>query len=498
MTQKLPVSRLVQTSLQLTPVASPSPNLSTLLILGTSPVIDVTQRMREYADLTEVGQDFGVTDEEYLAAQIWFGQDPTPDSVNIGRWAKTATPGILQCGPLSSANSQIAAWNTIADGSFKIAVDGGVSTLVQALNFSAAANLNAIAADITTAMATAAVAATCQYNASTNNFEFLTTQTGPTATCSFLTAGTAGTDLSDMLAGLATSPGAYLANGIAAETALAAVQLFDDQFAGQWYGLAVPSSSATDFAAIAAYLEADTNIPHFQEFTSQDANCLLASSTTDVMYLAKLAAYTRSAIQYSSTSVYAMISALAKILTTDWEGSGTTITLMFKTEPLITPENLSTTQANAIDGKNGNVYASYNDGSANFQTGITPSGQYIDTVIGCDWLRLAIQTACYDYMRQVPKVPQTDSGMHSLATVIESVCDKAVNNGLAAPGVWTGPSFGQLKTGQTLAKGYYVYCPPISSQSAADRQARKSVPIQVALKLAGAVQSVDVLIDVNP
>ena len=57
--------------------------------------------------------------------------------------------------------------------------------------------------------------------------------------------------------------------------------------------------------------------------------------------------------------------------------------------------------------------------------------------------------------------------------------------------------FGQLSYGDTLAKGYYVYCPPLSSQSQADREARKSPTIQCAVKLAGAVHSVNAIISVN-
>jgi hypothetical protein len=496
MAQNLPVSRLVQVSVELTPVASPAPNLSTMLILGDSPVIDTVTRMMEFSSLAQVALYFSNNDPEYLAAAAWFGQSPTPDTVNIGRWAKQATHGQLWCGPLLPVNSLIATWQAVLTGSLTIAFDGGAVSHVAGLSFAADNNLNAVAATIQAGLSGGA---TCVYDANTNSFIFGSGTTGAASAVSFLTAGTTGVDITGMLEGLAAdAPAAYQVPGLAAESALTAVELFDNQFAGQWYGLDIPEASASDFTAVATYIEGDTNIPHFFGQTSQDPECMDPASTTDIMFLAKAAAYTRSAIQFSSTSAYAIASFLARILTTNWSGSNTTITLMFKTEPGIVPENLSTTQANAIDGKNGNVYAAYNDGSANIQTGITPSGQYVDTVIGCDWLRLAIQSACYALLKQLPKIPQTDAGMHQLGTAIEGVCAQAVNNGLAAPGVWTGPGFGQLQTGQTLPKGYYVFVPPISSQSQADRQSRKSVPIQVAVKLAGAVQSVDVLIDVNP
>lgn len=72
-----------------------------------------------------------------------------------------------------------------------------------------------------------------------------------------------------------------------------------------------------------------------------------------------------------------------------------------------------------------------------------------------------------------------------------------MNNGCLAPGVWNSAGFGALNQGDTLAKGYYVYAPPIATQSQADREARKAVTFQVAAKEAGAIHSVDILVNVN-
>jgi hypothetical protein len=63
--------------------------------------------------------------------------------------------------------------------------------------------------------------------------------------------------------------------------------------------------------------------------------------------------------------------------------------------------------------------------------------------------------------------------------------------------VWNANGFGQLSTGQYLPNGYYVWAPLIATQSVGDRAARKSPTIQIAAKLAGAVQSVNVILNVN-
>jgi hypothetical protein len=63
--------------------------------------------------------------------------------------------------------------------------------------------------------------------------------------------------------------------------------------------------------------------------------------------------------------------------------------------------------------------------------------------------------------------------------------------------VWNSAGFGTLNQGDFLAKGFYVYAPAVATQNQSDREARKSVPIQVAAKLAGAVHTIDVQITVN-
>ena len=48
-----------------------------------------------------------------------------------------------------------------------------------------------------------------------------------------------------------------------------------------------------------------------------------------------------------------------------------------------------------------------------------------------------------------------------------------------------------------LTKGYYVYAQSVNTQMQADREARKAPVIQCAIKLAGAIHSTEILINVN-
>ncbi len=123
---------------------------------------------------------------------------------------------------------------------------------------------------------------------------------------------------------------------------------------------------------------------------------------------------------------------------------------------------------------------------------------YLDEIHGLDWFQNQIQTDQFNVLFTTPtKVLQTDAGVNQLTNAANGSCDDAVFNGLVAPGQWNGPPVGALQTGQYLKTGYYVFTPSISTQSQADRDARKAPPMQIAAKLGGAIQEVDLLIDVN-
>jgi hypothetical protein len=171
---------------------------------------------------------------------------------------------------------------------------------------------------------------------------------------------------------------------------------------------------------------------------------------------------------------------------------------MYKQLPGVLPEVLTETQATTLKDKRCNVYAEYQNDTAIVQYGTMAGDAYFDEIHGLDWFKDAVQNACYNLLYQSKtKIPQTDAGVNQLVNACASVCEEAVNNGLVAAGVWNADGFGQLERGDYLKTGYYIYAQPIALQSQADREERKAPPIQIAIKLAGAIHTVDLIIDVN-
>lgn len=381
MAKGLPLSRVANVTMTLSAKAAQGRNFGSMLILGISTVIPITERLRAYSSADDIGDDFGVESEEYKAALIWFSQSPQPTLVYVGRWAKTLSTGET----------------------------GSVETLAQAVN------------------------AIMDYNS--------------------------------------------------------------------WYGLHLAVDEAdyptdADLISVASAIEAST-VSRIFGITTAESDALVAATTTDLSSKLKAAKYSRTFIQYSTSSLYAALSAFGRAFTVDFTGSNTTITLKFKVEPGVTYETLSTSQADALEAKNANVYVYYENDTAILEQGVMCNGDFFDERHGLDWLQNAVQTADFNTLyTSTTKIPQTDAGTTTRIANVEKVLDQAEKNGLFAAGVWTGGPIGQLSTNDTLTKGYYVWADSVDSQSQADREARKGIPIQVAAKLAGAVHYGSVAITV--
>jgi hypothetical protein len=489
----LSVSDLVNVSVALSPTATQTENFGALLLVGSSSVIDVKERIRSYSTLTGVAGDFGTSAPEYLAANLFFSQSPQPSTLFIGRWAQTATSGILHGGSLSASQQTLSNFTSVTSGGMNITIDGTQVSL-SALNLSGVSNLNGVASIINTALTTHG---SCTWNASYNRFEFVSATSGTTSSVGFGSAPGSGTDIS-ALVGSTSASGASAVAGIASETLLSAVQTLTTM-SSAWYGLAlaVASPASSDVLAVASYVEG-VNPHRFFVVTTQDANALVSSSTTDLAAQIQALSLNHTAVQYSSSSPYAGVSLFARQATVNYGGNNTVVNLMFEQEPGVTAETLTETQAAALKGKNCNVFVNYSNSAAIIQWGTSASGQFIDIIIGLDFIANATQTAVFNLLYgSQSKIPQTDAGVNLIVTTIESVLVSGVSDGLLAPGIWNGPAIGPIVNGQTLTKGYYVYAPPVATQSAADRAARKSPVIQVLLKMAGAIDTVSCIINVS-
>jgi hypothetical protein len=488
----LSVDRVVRVTVNLSPIATPRRNFGVLCVAGDSPVIDALERLRFYTTLDAVADDFGLDAPEYQAAALYYAQSPRPAVLAVGRWIAEDSPAILRGGV---AVTELAAWTAVEDGALDIEVDGVVAEL-RGLDFSSAANLNGVASVLSAALAGAGQAgAACVWDG--GRFVVTTQAVGSTAYLGYSTAPGAGTDVGAM-AGLTQALAYTPVPGADAETPAECAAALADQ-SGDWYGLLFASQiPVTDDAlvAVAAFIEG-AGKSRVLGCTVTDRRILSASFTTDLGSRLKALGLARSVVQYSANP-YAVASLFGRAFSVNFSGNKTTITLKFKQQPGITAEALTESQAQVLEDKHVNVFVAYDNDTAILQEGVVSSGAFFDEIHGLDWLQNAVQTEVYNLLyTSKTKVPQTEQGVARIVARVAGVLDQAVANGLVAPGTWTADGFGQLREGDYLPSGYYIYSQPIVDQAQSEREQRKAPPIQVAAKLAGAVHSVDVQIDIN-
>jgi hypothetical protein len=605
----LDVSDIVSAVINIAPTAIPYSNFGTMLILGSSNVIDLNERVRQYANIIQVGNDFGNTSPEYYGALRYFSQTPQPNLLFIGRWAQSATNAILHGAILTPTQQLLANFTAINAGAFYIKIDG-VPANITGLNFSGATTLPGVAAIIQTAIRAIGTGgytnATVVWNSGNKRFDIISGTTGALSSLSYgkaptalgsitlsgqpsaadtitlngtvvtfvtslttgnqvligasaaatltnlrtflaasadtqlvlfsynsdgvskiyleavapgvggnsltlaksgtnivisgatLTGGTA-TDSTGTLGLTAASGAATPVGGSAIESALTAVQACAN-VSSQWYALhLVPLTPAVDadHIAIGSYILASSR-SRIYGVTIQNTACLDPTQTSDLASALQSFNNKRVFWQYSSQDAYAAISLFGRAATVNFDASLSAITLMFKQEPGEIAESLTESQYAALKAKGGNVFVNINNGAKIIMPGQMSNGFFIDEVHNLDWFQNAVQTDVFNLLYQsTTKVPQTDDGAHLVVNVINDTCQRAINNGVAAPGKWNASGFGQLVQGQVLTAGFYVYCPPMATQSQADRETRVLPPIQIALKLAGAVHNVPIIINVN-
>ena len=478
----LPVNRIVDVTIQMSPLAAATRNFGAMLIVGASDVIDTQERIRAYSSVTDIANDFGTSAPEYQAAVAFFAQSPQPTTVQVGRWARSATSGLYKGKILSTSDQEMDNFTTISAGAFDVTIDGSVVN-VTAVNLSAQSNLNGVASQVSAALQSKG---TCVWNG--QQFVIKSASTGQTSTVSTVTS----TQLSQAM-GLDSGT---MVTGAPAETLEeATVALLD---INTWYGAFYTGDiEDQDVINTAALISASTP-SHICAFTLKETDELDGTQTSSLGYELAQLGNNRVLPMYSSTNDNAAMSVLGRMSTVNFEGSNTTITLMFKQCPGVEPEYLKTSQANALQKNNVNVFAAYQNDTSILQYGTMSGGWYIDEVHGLDWLQNRVETDLWNLLyTSTTKIGQDESGMTAILSTVNSSLEAGVRNGLIAPGVWNGDEFGTLKRGDTLTTGFYVYIQPLEEQSQADREQRKAPPIQIAVKLKGAVHSIDVTITVN-
>ncbi len=256
----------------------------------------------------------------------------------------------------------------------------------------------------------------------------------------------------------------------------------------------------TDLLAAAAIVQALNKIALFVSYSTADI------APGGMIDLLRTGSFTQSRGLFYDDSTSLGLNALLFMaafaglgFSVNFSGSNTTINMHLKQLATVQPDpNMTQTILAEAQTAGADCYVSLQGVPAIFESG---ANVYFDQVYGEQWFAGALQVAGFNYLATVnTKIPQTENGMDGLKGAYRNVCQQAVTNQFSAPGAWnSATSFGSqaLLISNVAQVGYYIYSTPIAQQAQSARAARQAPLVQIAIKLAGAINSSNVVVYVN-
>lgn len=489
--------RVVQADAQVTAAGLSRGNKANALFLTTDTTVLAgagSGKVKSYANLAELQEDYASTSEPYLAAAKYFGQKIHPDKILIGNWAQADVNHRTR----GAAPDTVANIEAITDGSFSF---GGQA--FNAVSFDADATYADIAATLQAAIRTHAAfaAVTVTYEANPGR---LVINTPPsialTADNAFLTEGAAGTtDVNENL-GLDPDGGGTFLLGKEAEDvgdALGEIRRHNPDF----YVVTIEkdyNDNLTAQTALSTWVNADRFLG-ILEF-NDEAVLTTGESASVAAQISALGARRTMGV-WSGHEDYKALSVAGYICGVNLNAAGTSYTLKFKTLPGTTADNLDSEPADELDRKRLNYSAGYEGNTAFLAEGVNFDDEsWTDVVVWADWFVDRMEREVLGELRRRLKVPQTSDGRQDLKTLMGEVCEAGIANGGIAPGEVESAVSTEIinTTGDdgfdgNLHNGYLNYVGSFAAQSQSDREQRTAPPMKTWLKGSGAIHDVSII-----
>lgn len=471
----VPISEYINVGIALSPTPQGLAGFGKLLMVsktanvGTTPITK-DERIRQYSGMPAVAADYADGTEINKAATAYYAQVPRPIYFMVGLIDGTNTPAHAT----SSTVPSLATLQAVTAGGFTITIDGTL-TVITAVDLSGAISFAAVATLVQTKLNTQKPGTTCTYNGT--HFVITSPTTGVTSTITVASAD---------VGGLASALGvltAVLTQGQASETpaqALTECEQVDNSF----YGIVLDKKFDDTQAAYDAAVWAQARTKKFFN-TTNDAVCLTNANSNTFVGKMKAASLGNTLSTYAPVAgSYAGASVAGRAFTVNFEGTNTTITLMYKKLPTIPVADIKSGQNKNLNNINCNVFLDVG-GNSLFAESKMADGSWFDTKHGLDWLQNRIETDVFNLMyRTNTKVEYTDTGVTKIIQRTEYGLRQGVTNGLIAPGF--------TADGEYLELGYRIDYVPVGDVSSADKGNREYRGVSFIAVGAGAIHKVTI------
>ena len=163
----------------------------------------------------------------------------------------------------------------------------------------------------------------------------------------------------------------------------------------------------------------------------------------------------------------------------------------------IAPSALTEAEVDALKALNCNVYVSRGTNYNLLEMGNLITGERYDERLYMDMIADDLQQSAVSLLADNPdKMPQTDDSTAAFINRFSSILMSYTTRQVLATSRWRGAAAGPLSPGDTVENGFALWAGSYDDQSDADRAAHKAVPIQVALTLAGSIESIVITVNV--
>jgi len=491
----LSLNEIVKVTINLSPLSAVRNAFNLGLIIGTSTVIPALERVRKYTSTTEMIEDgFPLSSPEYIAASIFLSQSLVPTYVYIGRQDLTASETPLQAveacrlansdwyllnfanvipkadilaiaGYIESTTPSSAFFYTTHDADALSGAAGNVGISLKALSYKRSLGQYSTYANATAGYETGDVNAAIDISGGTASTFKIAVDGDVTPKTIVLTLAncTSGVNIATEMQYQIRSIG----DGYSAVSVV---------FNPTTVNYIITSGTTGASSSVVVTDGATNNVATTLKIGVANGATDTTGTTTYVPSTVSIAGYAMGANDGTANSTY---------------------TLAYKQEVGITTESLTTTQVATLKENNLNVYINRGSQYNLFEQGHMANGTSFDELINLDKLQNDIQLTVMDLLVQNRKIAQTDAGVNQIVHALNVVCESNVTIGFIAPGIWNAAPVKNLATGDVLPKGYLIQADTVASQSQADRDARKSPNIYIAIKLAGAIEFVLITVDVN-
>lgn len=471
------------------------------IITSDQTVLSTAERYRIYTDAAYVASDFGSASEVTAYANAVFGTQP--NAINFGGslvvgYHRAATETVAATAaslvsPQLEEATLIPLLQEISDGSFDIDVDGATVS-VTGLDFRTSTTLEDIATLLDDA-ATGIVGATVTIDNA--KLKIVSNTTGVLSLLTVASAGAAGTFVGNLLQ-IASGSGATLTQGAAAdsltaETKLAALTALKAliNIKGVCF---IDQVLDADVPDLAAFVQANSMLM-YNVFSGAD---YLTIATSNPVWTVKLSGQDSFRMLYSKAGNRKLAASyMARTHTVNFNAENSAITMNLK-ELSVPAEDYTQTEITNAYNVGLDLYTTIKNVAVVLTS---PANGFVDNVYNLIAFIDAVQVDMFNLLKQTgTKIPQTQRGVNQLIDQAEKTTRGFVRAGVFAPGTWSSPDyFGNITTfNRSISEfGFYWLAGSLADQPQVDRQNRLSPVLQGAVKNAGAIHKVDVIINFN-